>query len=150
MRTDPDRRQVRIEQPTWRRSCTGILSGSASRCTSSRRWSASGGTTSRPPSPTGGGRELCARYLVGGDDADSTVRELVGFGAGTDTTPGRMAVVGMVDQEKLRPGFHHPPNGTYVHLVRPPGLSGVLTVVSGSLGTNSASDKRCNPYVGGL
>ena len=49
-------------------------------------------------------------YLVGCDGADSTVRELVGFGAGTDTTvPGWMAVVDMVDQEKLRPGFHYPP-----------------------------------------
>jgi 2-polyprenyl-6-methoxyphenol hydroxylase-like FAD-dependent oxidoreductase len=58
---------------------------------------------------TGGGRELCARYLVGCDGADSTVRELVGFGAGTDATvPGWMAVVDMVDQEKLRPGFHYP------------------------------------------
>ena len=28
---------------------------------------------------------------------------------------GRMAVVDMVDQEKLRPGFHYTPNGVYVH-----------------------------------
>jgi len=35
------------------------------------------------------------------------------------------------------------------HLGRPTGLSAVLTVVSGSLGTKSASDERCNPYVGG-
>ena len=31
----------------------------------------------------------------------------------------------------------------------PPVLSAALIVVSDSLGTKSASDKRCNPYVGG-
>jgi len=35
------------------------------------------------------------------------------------------------------------------HLVRPTGLSAVLTVVSGSLGMKLASDKRCNSDVGG-
>ena len=35
------------------------------------------------------------------------------------------------------------------HLVRPTGLSAVLTIASGSLGTKLASDKRCNTYVGG-
>jgi hypothetical protein len=34
-------------------------------------------------------------------------------------------------------------------LMRPTSLSAALTVVSDSLGTKSASDKRCNPYVGG-
>jgi 2-polyprenyl-6-methoxyphenol hydroxylase-like FAD-dependent oxidoreductase len=57
---------------------------------------------------TGGVRELRARYLVGCDGAGSTVRGLAGVDfAGTDATvTGRMAVVDMVDQEKLRPGFH--------------------------------------------
>ena len=58
-----------------------------------------------------------ARYLVGCDGADSTVCGLAGLDfAGTDATvTGRMAVVDMVDQEKLRPGFHYTPNGVYVH-----------------------------------
>ncbi len=35
------------------------------------------------------------------------------------------------------------------HLVRPTGLSASLTVVSGSLSRKQASEKRCNPCVGG-
>jgi hypothetical protein len=35
------------------------------------------------------------------------------------------------------------------HLVRPTGLSAVLTVVSDSVDRKEASDERCNPYAGG-
>ncbi|WBB78524.1 FAD-dependent monooxygenase [Micromonospora sp. WMMD882] len=135
------RRGHRSQSPPTALGCTDQALGPIAGATGQ------GGT----PRTTGGGRRLCARYLVGCDGADSTVRELVGFGAGTDApVPGWMAVLDLVDREKLRPGFHYPPNGGYAHPARPTSLSCILTVVSDSLGTKSAADKRCNPYVGGL
>ncbi|WP_373861685.1 aromatic-ring hydroxylase C-terminal domain-containing protein [Micromonospora saelicesensis] len=48
----------------------------------------------------------------------------------------------------LNPRRHHA-GACAGNLVRPTGLSAVLTVVSGALGMKSASDKRCDPSVGG-
>jgi 2-polyprenyl-6-methoxyphenol hydroxylase-like FAD-dependent oxidoreductase len=119
-RTDPDRRRVRIEQPDLEailhRHATGLG-------VEVRREQEVVGIRQDDHAvtvevrTTGGVRELSARSLVGCDRAGSTVRGLAGFDfAGTDATvTGRMAVVDMVDQEKLRPGFHYTPHGVYVH-----------------------------------